>query len=309
MQHYPRTVILGTDWWTDCDDVAAVRIACRLARQGIWTLAGVILNACMPASAASLDGFLRAEGLDVPIGIDLEATDFGRKPPYQQPLAQRTGSTLANSDCENALHLYRRLLADAPDGSIELLELGYPQVLAALLASPPDALSPLDGRSLVAAKVRTLWIMGGNWKHDADGRENNFSRNRRAALGAQALLHNYPGEIRLLGFEVGVSVITHPPADPDDLLHAAYLAHGSLAGRSSWDPMLVLMAARCPDANDTQLADAGYRTVRGTASVDAEGHNTFRRAHDGRHRYVQKLHDDAWYADQIDTIIQQKSRS
>lgn len=302
-QRNQRTVILGTDWWTDCDDVAAVRIACRLARQGVWTLAGVILNACMPYSAASLDGFLRAEGMDIPIGIDTEATDFGRNPPYQQLLAERTGSSCTNADCETGVRLYRRLLAALPDGEAELIEIGYPQVLAALLASPPDDLSPLDGHTLVMTKVRTLWIMGGNWAKDGSGRENNFSRNQRAVLGARNVIAHFPSEIRFLGYEVGSSVITHPSSDESDLLHIAYRAHGSLGGRSSWDPMLVLMAAKCPDADDAQLAAAGYTTVRGTASVDAEGNNHFAPAPDGRHRYVKKLYEDRRYSDQIDALI------
>lgn len=302
-QRKPRTIILGTDWWTDCDDVAAVRIACRLAGRSLWTLAGVIINACMPYSAASLDGFLHAEGMDVPIGIDAEAVDFGRKPPYQQPLAERTGSELTNADCEAGVRLYRRLLAALPDGEAEIIEIGYLQVLAALLASPPDDLSPLDGRTLVARKVRTLWIMGGNWRKDGCGRENNFSRNHRAVLAAQAVFASYPGEIRILGYEVGASVMTHPPAEENDLLHAAYRAHGSLAGRSSWDPMLVLMAAEAPDANDAQLAAAGYAVVRGTASVGADGCNSFTPSPDGHHWYVKKLHEDRWYSEKIDALI------
>ena len=42
-----RTILLGTDWWTDCDDVAAVRIACRADACGLWHLTGVVCNGCM----------------------------------------------------------------------------------------------------------------------------------------------------------------------------------------------------------------------------------------------------------------------
>ena len=65
-----RTIILGTDWWTDCDDIAAVRIACRAHRKGFWNFAGAVIDACMPYSAASLNAFLTAEGCgEIPVAI------------------------------------------------------------------------------------------------------------------------------------------------------------------------------------------------------------------------------------------------
>ena len=61
-----RTILLGTDWWTDCDDIAAVRIACRAHRKGLWNLAGVVIDACMEYSAASLILVQGLVGLKVP---------------------------------------------------------------------------------------------------------------------------------------------------------------------------------------------------------------------------------------------------
>ena len=43
-----RRVILGTDWWTDCDDVAALRICARAHKRGLWQLMGVCIDACTP---------------------------------------------------------------------------------------------------------------------------------------------------------------------------------------------------------------------------------------------------------------------
>ena len=51
-------------------------------------------------------------------------------------------------------------------------------------------------------------------------------------------------------------------------------------------------------------AAAGYRTVRGCASVDPEtGENRFLEAANGPHRYVVKTMPDAFYADAIDRLI------
>ena len=143
-----RNVILGTDWWTDCDDGAAVRIACRLRRDGVWKLRGIIINACMEQSAASLELFVRGEGLRASDRTDRDATDFCGKLSYQKPLVEHFGSNITNDDCENGVRLYRKLLAGLPDGSTEIMEIGFLQVVAALLDSGADDLSPLTGLEL-----------------------------------------------------------------------------------------------------------------------------------------------------------------
>ena len=289
-----RNVILGTDWWTDCDDAVAVRLLANLHRAGHLRLLGVAVSGCMEDSVRSFDAFLRDCGVEVPIGIDLEATDFGGRPPYQKRLAALPSRFGGNADAENPVGLYRRLLA-ASCGPVELIEIGYPQILAALLDSPADAYSPLDGESLVRAKVSRLWIMAGKWDEPDGGRENNFARNRRASAAAAHLCDRWPTPVTFLGWEVGSTVISGAKLPDCDLLRQVLIDHGSAAGRSSWDPMLILLAA----AGDPEKA--GYRCVYGTASVDPEsGRNYFRQASDGSHCYVVKLRPDAWYAAEID---------
>ena len=62
-----RNFILGTDWWTDCDDAVAIRILARAHKNGDICLKGVGINACMEYSVKSLDAFLRSEGIeDIP---------------------------------------------------------------------------------------------------------------------------------------------------------------------------------------------------------------------------------------------------
>ena len=84
-----RKFILGTDWWTDCDDVVALRLLCRAVKDKKVELIGVVINACMEKSVSSLDGFLAKEGLSgIPIGIDLTGTDFmGDQHRYQGRLS------------------------------------------------------------------------------------------------------------------------------------------------------------------------------------------------------------------------------
>ena len=292
-----RNFILGTDWWTDCDDAVALRLLARAVVGGEIRLLGVGINACMEHSVASLKGFLKAEGVEgVPVGIDLEAVDFGGRLTYQKRLASVFAPDVTNADAEDAVRLYRRLLAEAAE-PVEILEIGYFQVIAAVLKSDSDDISPKSGRELFLEKVKKVWAMAGKW--DADGeRENNFCRNTRTSVGAAAFCELCPVPVTFLGFEIGYGVISGGMLDEDDFLHHVLVDHGSPNGRHSWDPMLVLMALVGDEGA------AGYDVVEGTAAVDPEnGANFFERRADGLHRFVVKRWENAYYEQEIDRRI------
>ena len=288
-----RKFILGTDWWTDCDDAVAMRLLTRAHKNGDIQLLGIGINACMDCSVASLDGFLNAEGVeDVPLAIDLDATDFGGKPPYQRRLSALCKRYQSNEDAENAVHLYRRLLAES-DEKIEIIEIGFLQVIADVLRSKGDDVSPLDGVALVKEKVTKVWVMAGKWD-EVGGKENNFARNERARKAASFFCDHCPVPVTFLGWEVGNTVITGGNLSEGDVLHQALYDHGSFQGRSSWDPMLVLLAL----IGDESLA--GYNVVCGRASVESEeGKNFFEACDTGLHKYVIKKEDDSFYQDMI----------
>ena len=299
-----RKIIIGTDWWTDCDDVAAIAIACRMENRGIWEIEGMVLNACMDDSSASLDGFVQNEvSRGIPIGIDRNATDFGGKPPYQKRLAEKTKSSYTNKDCIDGVTLYRTILSNASDHSLEILEIGYGQVLAALLDSPPDAISLYSGRELLTQKVKLIWVMGGMWP---TGKENNFTRNTRAIKAASTLWNKdgIPVPTIFLGYEVGVDVMTKPSAN-DVLLYGAFCDHNSKKMRSSWDPMLILAAAACPNGTEEELRNAGYSLTCGIAQIDpATGENHFLDNSNAKQVYLSKSMPNAFYESWIANALQ-----
>ena len=292
-----RNFILGTDWWTDCDDVVALRLLARAHKTREINLLGIIINACMEHSVTSLEGFLNTEEVyDLPIAIDLDATDFGGNPPYQKRLSQFANNYHSNAEAEDAVKLYRTILASA-DSPIELIEIGYPQVLTALLRSKPDDISELDGVELVKNKVSKIWMMAGKWDKNPD-KENNFARNERSREAANIFCDICPVPITFLGWEVGASVITGGYLEKNDPLYLALCDHGSCDGRSSWDPMLCLLALI---GNEEK---AEYSVVIGTASVDAStGENYFTVNSEGPHKYVVKQKEDTYYADAINKLI------
>ena len=294
-----KHLILGTDWWTDCDDAVALRLLTRAHRSDNVKLLGIVINACMEHSVASLDAFLTLDGVDsasIPFGIDLEATDFGGNPPYQARLAKRATVRRSNADAEDPLRLYRRLLADATE-PVELIEIGYPQVLAALLESQADVLSPLSGVELVRQKVSHIWMMAGKWDKDGET-ENNFRRNERSRKGAEAFCRLCPVPVTFLGWEVGFGVLTGDGLPDTDHLMLCLRDHGSENGRHSWDPMLVTLALGASPEEE------GYRTVQGTAAVDPkDGSNYFAPSAQGLHRYVIRVKEESFYRERIQKNI------
>ncbi len=294
-----RPVLVGTDWWTDCDDVVAMRVLVWAEREKMVDIVAIGINACMAYSVSSLDAFLTAEGRpNVVIGIDHQATDFGGNPPYQERMIAKPHLRMCNNDCEDAVRVYRRSLAHTI-GKLDIIEIGYPQVLANLLQSPSDDVSSMTGLELITSKVNKLWMMAGNWRDQGSGLENNFARNECSRLAGSYVCEHWPTPITFLGWEVSNDILTGSTiTSATDMVAQALCDHGSLHGRSSWDPMLVLLAC----IGDEEAA--GYDAVIGTARVDAQtGRNSFRVNPQGNHSYVIKLKPDTFYKHAIDTIL------
>lgn len=310
----PRRFILGTDWWTDCDDVMALKMLCWAHKNRIIKLEGIEINACMEYSAASVGAFVENEGLKirlqadhepvndgVRIAIDISAPYSHGKKRYQENMARSlTGIIKSNADAENPVRMYRSIITEAPE-SVEIAEIGFLQSLVAFLESGPDDISPLSGYELAKNKVKKLWIMGGKWDEQG-GREYNLSNGACAAEAAEKVCRLFPGEITFLGFEVGEPVISGGCLKGKGTLAARAMSDSGMEdGRSSWDPMLALLAV----CGDEKIA--GYSSVKGTARVDAAtGENYFELNSGGKHRYVVKDCEDEYYSRIIDYILLQE---
>ncbi len=293
-----REFIFGTDWWTDCDDLAAMRILLRAHKEGKIKLLGVCINAAMEYSAASVDGFIKLEGVrDIPLGIDMKATDFeGTHLKYQKNLALFAVKYKKNEDAEDAVRLYRRLLSES-EGKVNIVEVGFLQVFAELLQSAADEYSALSGVELVREKVEKVWVMAGKWDEDG-GREHNFCNNHRSRTGGEAFCRLCPVPVTFLGYETGVNVISGNELSRDDFLYKSFSDHGSGSGRCSWDPMTALMAV----IGDEERA--GYSAVTGKARLDAEsGRNYFTEDKNGLHKYVVMKYPCEYYQKMINSEI------
>ena len=138
--------------------------------------------------------------------------------------------------------------------------------------------------------------MGGKWDEQA-GAEYNLCKYQFAKDASRAFVDNCPCPITFLGWEIGHNLLTGNKLPKDDFLYLTLCDHGSGHGRESWDPMLVALAL----ANDNEKA--GYKTVKGYASVDKNGKNYFRCRKDGKDEYVIKAKEDSYYSDLINDLI------
>ena len=299
-----KKILLGTDWWTDCDDCVALRILTRYVNKGEIKLVGVGINACMDKSVASLDAFLHHDGVSgVPIGIDLSATDETvTRLTYQFRMSEKAVEYKKNEDAEDGVRLYRRLLAQA-DEKITIVEIGFHNISGAVLESGADDISDKTGVELFKEKVEKVYVMGGAYDKNP-GHEYNFFFYERTRKGAHILCEKCPVPMVFLGFEVGEPVLTGGLVLQDgDILKDAmtdFWTHYDckLQGRSSWDPMTVLLAI----IGDGEKA--GYDLVYGKNYVDPEtGDNTFSKDENGNHAYVVKKHPDSYYVNMINKII------
>ena len=288
-------ILHGTDWWTDCDDVAALRILCRAHTAGKINLCCVGIDSVMEYSAPSVNAFMENEGVTAPIGVAFSATRPGDRCKYQKALAAHPHSVQNNNECMEAYRLYRKTLASI-EGKAQITEVGFPQIIMELLQSGPDEYSPLPGTELVKQKVEKIWLMAGRFDR-TPGKEYNLNAYPVCSEAGHYICENSPVPLVFLGYEVGMDVITGGGLPDGDLLREAFTAHGSANGRCSWDPMLV-------EAAVTQdLAAAGYTAVYGTVHVDAAtGDNTFTPG-SGNHCYLVKTQPNRFYEDRINRIL------
>ena len=233
-----RTVVLETDFCTDVDDVAALSLLCGEAKAHpeAFRLGGVSCNVRSPFVAAAVKTVLSAWGLQgTPVGVtgdDLPPS--GDRSEYLAGLAARWRGADPAAACSGR-ELYRRILAEAADGSVDVISIGFFNTLDEVLADDP---------ALFRRKVRAVWAMAGGFARCAAMSEFNVKGYRDAA---RRFLEAWDGPIVFVGFECGETVMTDLsglPAEYDShpLVEAFRHHRGPAMKRSSWDPITVDLA-------------------------------------------------------------------
>ena len=241
-------LVIDTDMSIDVDDVGALCTAHALADRGEAAILAVLHNSGSHSGAGAISVINHYYGRDqipigayrgtvgAPTGDGQSAWEFRRDPPeppwqvgpYADKLVARFASpTRSSNDALDAVALFRRTLAASPDHSVTVVSIGYLTNVLLLLRSDADEIAPLDGRSLVARKVKEIVVMGGcSDRCPSDDGEWNFAGKTEWATicsGAHACggvdnlgritnrsLQLLPRSVKLtfLDFETGVDVLT-----------------------------------------------------------------------------------------------------
>ena len=302
----PVPIILDADMESDVDDVGALALLHALADLGEARILAVMISAGNPYSAACADRINTYYGRgEVPIGnVKGEPVPKPTRPGqtvlrdsrYARQVAEAFPGTLSGGDdAPDAMPLYRRILADQPDGSVVIVTVGYKTNLRDLLRSQPDEHSGLNGTELVRQKVAKWVCMGGNFSRSQT--EANLVWDAPASTYA---IENWPTRIVFSGWEIGAAIHTGskladvPEASP--VRRAYELYRGRVGGtRESWDQSAVLYAVR----------GAGfYWSLSALGRVAAtDGISSFYPDPDGNHVYLIPQADPREIAAELDLLM------
>ncbi|KII83357.1 hypothetical protein PLICRDRAFT_47242 [Plicaturopsis crispa FD-325 SS-3] len=238
-------LIIDTDIYSDCDDVAALALANLFHARGQIELLGVAVDTPSRYGAPAVSSINTYYGHPtIPIAARKPVTNATFTPDYPHLLATRyPGVVRDGEDTPDPVPLYRELLAGQDDGSVTIVSVGYFENIAGLLNSTADAVSPLAGRDLVAKKVKEIVIMGG--KYPA-GSEFNFDSDNPSLV--QFITENWPTRMVFTGYEIGINILAGAVltdyAPKDSPVRAAYIAYnGPNKNRYAWDPTAVIYAS------------------------------------------------------------------
>lgn len=269
-QSRPVRVIFDTDMGPDYDDVGAITLLHAFADSGKATILATMSSNTYEGVAGVIDVFNTYFGRpSIPIGVPKGGAVNQRDTQHwtDSVLARYPHLITRNDEAEDAVGLYRKVLAGQPDHSVTIITVGFLTNLAGLLQSSPDGYSSLSGMELVRKKVRQLVSMAGKFP---EGWEFNVMRDSTAS---QVVFGGWPTPVLLSGFEIGVKIkcglpivrdaaIRHDPVK-DVFRISIPMATEDSAGRSSWDETAVLVGV---------CGYAPYYTVaRGKMVVNANG--------------------------------------
>jgi len=292
----PVHFVFDTDLGNDVDDAMALAVIHALQNRGECKLLAITTtkdNRYVAPMADLLNTFYGRPEIPIAVvknGATKEDGNYNRQVLELKDDAGnlRYPRTLTPDDSAklpDAVPFLRKLLAEAPDNSVVLVQVGFFTNFARLLDTPADSISPLTGKELIAKKVKLLSLMAGAFAPQyKEHKEYNVVND---IPSAKKLVAEWPTEVVFNGFEIG-DWIQHPPASMKE--DYGYVKHHPLQdayrfyrGLDNWQPTF--------DLNSVLYVvrpNRGYFTLSppGTVTVQDNGITTFAASENGKHRYM-----------------------
>ena len=276
-------IIFDSDMGPDYDDVGAISLLHAMADSGKATILATMASTDYGGVAAVLNVFNsyfnRANlPIGVPKGNAVNKRDWQH---WSDSLIKNYPHKIKNnSEAEDAVLLYRKILAKQPAHSVTIVTIGFLTNLKGLLESKADAFSNLDGKKLVAEKVKELVCMAGAFPQ---GYEFNVDQDIAAS---QSVFSNWPTSIVFSGFEIGKKIKVGLPLIHNDAIQHSpvkdvfriciMMSKEDSAGRMSWDETAVMIA------------------INGIAPYYSVHHGHIRVANDGKNTWSEEGKQQAY---------------
>lgn len=277
----PVSVIFDTDMGCDYDDVGALTMLHALADSGEVRILGTVVCHQSLEQNIGTDAINHYYGRpDLPLGRPFKGMSKDCKSvPWMAALDTHFPHRVRTiDDLPDAVEVYRRILAGEPDTSVVVVAVGALTNLGNLLQSPPDKYSPLDGKQLVAKKVKRLVAMAGTFP---EGREANAYWDTPSSA---VVFEQWTPPIIFSGWEIGSKIITGKRLRESGIQNTpakeVYTIEGQRhpRGHESWDQTAVLVAVR-------GIAQY-FNTVKGQIKFEEDGSNSWQDDPNGKHEYL-----------------------
>ena len=280
----PVKIIFDTDFGPDYDDVGALTFLHAMADSGKIDLLATLSCNKHELVGPGIDVLNTYFGRpDLPIGSPKgNAVNLGSWQHWLDTLVAKYPHRLkSTNDAPDAVTVYRQILAAQPDTSVTIVTVGFLTNLADLLKSTSDSFSNLNGKELVAKKVKKLVSMAGKFP---TGREFNIHMDSTASIYA---LQNWPTPVIFTGFEIGWEIRTGLRVMKMDVENSPVkdvfkisipMAKEDENGRMSWDETAALIGV---------YGTEGFFTrQKGMISINPDGSNGWTDDSTGLHEYV-----------------------
>lgn len=286
-------IIFDTDMGNDVDDVQALEMLLKYHEAKKINLIAVMGSRDAQSCCEFVDLYNTWYGYpNIPIGMVVN----GANPtPEEKSYAFKTINLKENGKnvykkthkdpkgFPNAVDLYRKLLAKAPNKSVVIVAVGFSTNLARLMETTADEYSPLSGMELLKRKVSYISIMAGDFRPNVKPEYNVWND----AKAAQKLYMHSPVPLAFSPFDLGKKIMYPGSSVQKDFewtknhpLKVAYSFYKKMPyDRPTWDLTSVLFALE-PNSGFFGLSE------RGNVSVDEKGSTTFTPDAKGNCRYL-----------------------
>ncbi|HEX4373516.1 MAG TPA: nucleoside hydrolase [Puia sp.] len=244
-------IIFDSDMGPDYDDVGAIAMLHAFADNGDAKILATMASTkyeCVACVFSVFNNYFKRN--EIPIGVPKGNAVMLRDVQHwtDSISAKYPHKINSNDDAEDAVELYRKILSAQPAHSVTIVTTGFLTNLSALLKTGKDKYSGLDGKSLVAEKVKQLVCMAGRFP---EGYEFNVDKDIPAS---QNVFDNWPTNIIFSGFEIGMKIKVGLPlihneeiknSPVKDVFRISIpLAKEDSLGRMSWDETAVFIAVK-----------------------------------------------------------------